>query len=213
MDTTERRQALLRLNARSIAVSVMVGSVLTVLAVGPGAVRLSAQEERDPPPFELKVDGVAMQRAGVGTFCWIWGCVRKIGILTSAQPYVFMGDLDAVLDLDYREAPSGLSATIYPVTIETDMTDVGEGMVAWRPSSPGSSVPLIASLEQPLRLSPAPGLYVLSVGAAWPGEPARDVIYGFFLQVEDSGSPSPTPTATVVMAHRLWLAWLGRLTR
>lgn len=105
-----------------------------------------------------------MQRAGCGHVLLDLGCVRKIGILTSAQPYVFMGDLDAVLDLDYREAPSGLSATIYPVSIETDMTDVGEGMVAWRPSSPGSSIPLIASLEQPLRLSPAPGLYVLSVG-------------------------------------------------
>lgn len=153
-----------------------------------------AQEEREPPPYELKVAEEVVQRAGIGTFCWIWGCVRKIGILTSARPHAFTGELDAALALDYREAPSGLSATLYPVDPATDMTDLEDGMVAWRPSRPGTALALRTALEQPLGLNAEPGRYLLAIAAAWSGESARDAIYGFYLQVEPDALPSPSPS-------------------
>jgi len=180
-----------------IAIAAILGlGLVTPIAARLAPIATRAQEEREPPPFELKVDGQSVQRAGIGTYCWIWGCVRKIGILTSARPYGFAGDLDAVLDLDYPEAPSGLSATLYPVDPAVDLTELEEGMVAWRPSRPGTALPLSAALEQPLRLGPVPGHYLLAIGAAWSGESARDAIYGFYLKADPAAPASPSPSAT-----------------
>lgn len=178
-----------------IAIAAILGlGLVTPIAARLAPIATRAQEEREPPPFELKVHGQSVQRAGIGTFCWIWGCVRKIGILTAARPHGFAGELDAVLDLDYPEAPSGLSATLYPVDPAVDLTELEEGMVAWRPSRPGTVLPLSAVLEQPLRLGPEAGAYLLAIGAVWSGESARDAIYGFYLHAEGGPDTSPSPT-------------------
>jgi len=136
------------------------------------------------------------QTAGVGTFCWGGGCVRKVGILTAVHPLVVTSPLSGTLALGLDAAPSHLALAVYPVT-EEDQVASGDDFRAWRPRQEGRQETVERKVEQPLRLVRDPGMYVLQLVAVWEGEGRGDVIYGFLVEFEAERS-NPPPLAVTI---------------
>lgn len=141
----------------------------------------------EPPPAVLVV-GPQTQVAGVGSYCWsgssggsesVAVCADMIGIPTAEEPLPVGGAFAARLELPLDEGPETLGLDVISV-IDEDMVETRDGFHWWRPKAgEHHELPLAAPHEFSLDL--APGRYVLSIFARWPGR--GDVNYGFLIEV------------------------------
>lgn len=139
-----------------------------------------------PPPATLVVEG-ASQVSGIGTFCWTSDamagiCADYMGVPTPAEPLQVNSPLSATLELEVEGAPSTLHLDVFRVSAEMDQLPENPDSASWpfpRESELRRDLPLGPSAQFEFSLDP--GLYVLSVFAAW--DDLGDVNYGFLVEV------------------------------
>ncbi len=143
-------------------------------------------EFRSPPPATLTVEG-AEQTSGVGTYCWTTEgmggiCADYIGVPTPAEPLRVTSPMLAVLELQVEDRPDSLSLAVFAVSAGMDQLPDNPDLSSWPfPQEFESRRDLELASSTPFELSLEPGLYVVSVFAAW--DDLGDVNYGFLIDV------------------------------
>lgn len=158
------------------------------------SVYLISQQEIEPPPATLKIDGKE-QISGISSYCWggTWKalCADMAGIPTAHEPLIASPTFTAHLRLPLQESPYELRLNVVRVKDEDELNFSARG---WRWWKVGEEKLFILSLEpeQDIELSLEPGLYVLSIGAWWTEKGSAS--YGFLVEVgtNDTGAVSTT---------------------
>lgn len=139
-----------------------------------------------PPAATLDVNGET-QTAAVGSHCWPYPdsetaiCADFIGVTTPREPLAVSSPIQGSIDWSQEDLPDRASGVIYPAA-DVDELESSEATRIWD-YPPQASLPLELSVDGQLSVSvDSPGLYILSVHAAW--EDTGDISYGFLVQVE-----------------------------
>lgn len=168
---------------RKVKFSILAIAILIVISV-----YLISQEEIEPPPAILEIDGKE-QISGIGSYCWsgTWKalCADMIGIPTAQEPLIAGPTFTAHLRLPLQEPPYELQFNVVQVTEKDELTFDGRGWRWWR-TNEGGRFTLPLEREQDIELSLEPGLYVLSIYAWWKEEGSAS--YGFLVEVRANGT-------------------------
>lgn len=161
-------------------------------------VYLISQEEIEPPPAILKIDGKE-QISGIGSYCWrgTWNalCIDMTGPTTVQEPLIASSPFTANLTLPLQEPPYELRLNVFRVKDEDEFNLSARGGRWWNIGGlQGEHFNLSLEQEQDIELSLEPGLYVLSVGAWWKEKGSAS--YGFLVEVRTNGTGT-VPTIPV----------------
>jgi len=156
----------------------------------------------EPQPARIIVNGET-HNSGIGTTQWITDVqpdgttailiADAFAVITPREPIVAKRDFAFILELPIPITPVQLRYLVYKLTKEDiDSQDPAEDVFRWNPDDQTQTYienfsPLL-SASQHLSFSLEPGLYVLSVFAAWGGEfpeTELEANYGFLLEVEE----------------------------
>ncbi|TRZ88508.1 MAG: hypothetical protein D4R88_07745 [Methanosarcinales archaeon] len=171
-------------------------TVLAIVILLVTSVYLISQQEIEPPPATLKIEGTE-QISGIGSFCWkgTWKalCVDMIGIPTALEPLLASSSFTAHLRLPIQEPPYDLRLNAVRVKDEDELNFSARGWHWWKEREE-KLFTLHLEREQDIELSLEPGLYVLSIGAWWKDKGSAS--YGFLVEVRANGSGA-VPTTPV----------------
>lgn len=179
----------------------VIFSIIAIVILIVISVYLISQEEIEPPPAILKIDGKE-QISGIGSYCWkgTWKalCVDKIGIPTAQEPLIASSPFSANLRLPLQEPPSELQLDVIQVTEQDELNSSPRGWRWWNTwDLQGKRLTLPLERESDMELSLEPGLYVLSIEAWWKEKGSAS--YGFLVKVraDGTGAVSTTPESPV----------------
>ena len=172
---------------RKIKFSILASVIIIVISI-----YLISQQEIEPPPAILKIDGKE-QISGIGSYCWsgIWKalCADMVGIPTAQEPLIASPTFTANLRLPLQEPPYELRLDVIRVKYEHELNLSARGWSWWDTRDmQGNNFNLSFEPEQDIELSLEPGLYVLSIGAWWTEK--GSVSYGFLVEVRTNGTGS-----------------------
>jgi hypothetical protein len=154
------------------------------------SVYLISQQEIEPSPATLKIDGKE-QISGIGSHCWTgtWKalCADMVGIPTALEPLIASPTFSANLRLPLQEPPYELRLDVIRVKYEHELNLSARGWRWWDTRDmQGKNFTLPLESEQDIELSLEPGLYVLGVGAWWFEKGSAS--YGFLVEVMTNGT-------------------------
>lgn len=139
-----------------------------------------------PPAAILEVDGET-QIAAVGSHCWPYPdsetaiCADFLGVSTPREPLPVRSPIEGTIDWSQEDLPDRASGVIFPAA-DVDELESLETTRIWD-YPPEGARPIDISVGGDLSVAvDSPGLYVLSVHAAW--EDTGDISYGFLVEVE-----------------------------
>jgi len=163
----------------------LISGVIILIVI---SIYLISQQEIEPPPAILKIDGKE-QISGIGPYCW-WGflkgsCADMIGLPTPQEPLIAGLPFTAHLTLPVLEPPYELRLNVFQVKEEDEINFSGRGWRWWKVREENVfNLPL--ENEQDIELSLDPGLYVLNVDAWWYEKGSAS--YGFLVEVRTNGT-------------------------
>jgi IPT/TIG domain len=162
------------------------------------SVYLISQQEIEPPPATLKIDGKE-QISGIGSYCWsgTWKalCADMVGIPTAQEPLIASPTFTAHLRLPLQDPPYELRLDVIRVKYEDELNLSARSWRWWDTRDvQRKNFILPFEPEQDIELSLEPGLYVLSIGAWWKEKGSAS--YGFLVKVQANGT-SVVPTTPV----------------
>ncbi len=145
-------------------IKILILGIITVILIII-SVYLISQQEIEPPPAILKIDGKE-QISGIGSYCWTdtWNalCADMVGIPTAQEPLIAGSPFTALLRLPLKEPPYELRFDVIRVDPENQINLSAHGWRWWDIwHLQRKNFTLTLEPEQDIELSLEPGLYVL----------------------------------------------------
>ncbi|MCX9027780.1 MAG: hypothetical protein OIN86_06325 [Candidatus Methanoperedens sp.] len=185
------------MNNKKILYILILGFIILIVT----SVYSISQQEIEPPPAILKIDGKE-QISGIGSYCWrgTWNalCIDMTGPTTVQEPLIASPTFTANLTLPLQEPPYELRLDVIRVKDEDELNFSARGWRWWDTRDvQGKNFTLPLESEQDIELSLEPGLYVLSIGAWWKDKGSAS--YGFLVEVRTNGTGAvPTTSGSPV---------------